>query len=376
MTQCGRKLSLSVLFFVAAGGVGLSQPAAAQVMVAAPAQGMMAAPDETPLLFDRLRAFSAVVVATTPAGFEKNPAPVKGTNCVYLPVKIEKVLKGDLKPGPFRLSVHEGLPPLLAERDGNGAGAARRYLLVMGVEKNAGYLGGGMLYKDLARFCLTDPGMEKLARTFLEANDVTPAALLKVSGELLADKDVAASASAFGHVCELLARLAAQTDAAGWKTLDKRDLQSAVNRVSTKLRTGAAVDAAAAFLIAVAARTDNPEGVKVLDGNLAEPARKWLTAQLEAPAQGWSPDYQRVAAMTPVVSLLGQLKDKDAKDLLVKQTKDERWAALRRPTLAAFKELLSPEEQKALNTPSGADFPRGIPRIKRIQGPLPPVPVE
>jgi hypothetical protein len=80
--------------------------------------------------------------------------------------------------------------------------------------------------------------------------------------------------------------------------------------------------------------------------------------------------------MTPVINLLGQLKDRDARDLLVKQTQDERWSALRRPALAAFKNILSPEEQKALETPSGADLPPGIRRIKRIDGPLPPVPAE
>jgi hypothetical protein len=111
--------------------------------------------------------------------------------------------------------------------------------------------------------------------------------------------------------------------------------------------------------------------VKVPDDLLSEPARKWLAAQLEAPAQEWTPDYQRVAAMTPVVHLLGRLKDKDAKDLVVKQTKGARWGALRRPALAAFKDILTPEDQKALQTPAAGDFPPGIRRNPKA--PLVPV---
>jgi hypothetical protein len=363
-TSHGWKLSVLVLIFVAA--------CASQTATPAHGQGMMAAPDDTPLLYDRARAFRAIVVASTAEGFEKNPVPVKGTNCVYLPLTIETVLKGDLKPGPLRLDVHNALPALLVQRDKD---TAHRYLLVVQQDKKTNYLGGGMVYTDLARCYLADGGLEKVAKAFAEANDDAPAALVKLCNNLLGDKDVSASASATRHVCELLARLAAKTDEASWKTLDKATIQSVLDRAASQLRAGAAVDATALVLNAVADRTDNPEGTKVPDANLAEPARKWLATQLEAPTPAWSPDYQQVAAVTPVINLLGRLKDKDAKDLLVKQAQNQRWSALRRTIQSAFKDLLTPEDQKAL-TPAGGDFPRGIRNIKRIDGPLPPVPVE
>ena len=66
----------------------------------------------------------------------------------------------------------------------------------MGLDKGTGYLGAGMVYKDLERFYLTDAGLEKVAKAFLEANDAAAPGMFRLAGTLLADKDVAASAGA------------------------------------------------------------------------------------------------------------------------------------------------------------------------------------
>ena len=351
--------------------IGWVVAVSALLSAAAGARGgaMMAAPDETPLLFDRLRAFPAVVVATTAAGFEKNPAPVRGTNCVQLPVKIEAVLKGDLKSGPFRLDVHEQLPALMAQRDAN---SAHRYLLVMGVEKGKGYLGGGMVYKDLERFYLTDAGLEKAAKVFIEANDVSAAAMFKLADGLLADKDVSASASACGHVYAVLARLAAKSDEDEWRAMDKALLKQTISRAGAAVREGNCAGPAAAVLVAMAGRTGNVE----LDSNLAGPARKWLSAEANAAAPAWRPDYMAADAMTPVIDLLGRLKDREARDLLVKIAKDNRWGGLRRAVMAALEQILTPEEMKELNLPQPRSIPGKLPRPIMRGGPEPFVPTD
>jgi hypothetical protein len=63
------------------------------------------------------------------------------------------------------------------------------------------------------------------------------------------------------------------------------------------------------------------------------------------------------------------LKDRAAKDLLVKIAKDSRWPALRRPVLAALEQILTPEEMKGLELPP----PPLPPGIRHMGGRRPPV---
>jgi hypothetical protein len=91
----------------------------------------------------------------------------------------------------------------------------------------------------------------------------------------------------------------------------------------------------------------------------------------------------RSPAMTPVIDLLGRLKDRAAKDLLVKLAKDSRWGDLRRPVLSALKEILTPEELNGLDLPPPPLPPgirpiggRRLPAPERRGGPEPFVPTD
>ena len=242
----------------------------------------------------------------------------------------------------------------------------------MGVEKGRGYLGGGMVYKDLERFFLTDAGLEKIAKAFIEANDTGAAAMFKLAGALLADKDVSASASACGHVYAVLARLAAKCDNADWKKLDKAALKPTIDSASAQVREGSAVGPAAEVLMAIVARTGNLQ----LEANLAEPARNWLAAEVNAAPREWRPEYMQADTMKPAIDLLGNLKDRAAKDILVKIAKEDRWRDLRKEAVAALKEILTPEEMKELNLPEPQFIPGRLPRPIIRGGPEPFVPTD
>lgn len=165
----------------------------------------VAAPDATPLLFDRIRKFENVIVAHLDDGFEKQIIRELNSNCVRLAVKVEKTLKGELKPGAvISISCHQELPARLAARD---AGKRPRYLLVLSfANEGYAYLGGGLLETDLDRFLLSDDSLEAVANSFITADDDTPDNLLEDCLLLLAKVDL--TQASWRHVHELLDRLA------------------------------------------------------------------------------------------------------------------------------------------------------------------------
>jgi hypothetical protein len=164
----------------------------------------VAAPDTTPLLFDRIQAFGNVVVVHLEDGFETQTIPEPNSNCVLLSADVEKTLKGACKPGAkVTISCHQELPTRLAARD---AGKNRRYLLVLNLAKEGyAFLGGGMLDTDLDRFLLCDDSLEAVANSFMAAQDDTPDTLLADCLQLLAKTDL--TEAGFRHVQELLERI-------------------------------------------------------------------------------------------------------------------------------------------------------------------------
>ncbi len=235
------------------------------------AQMIEAGPDATPLLYDRLRNFAAVVVVTAPEGFARKTLPVKGTNSVSMALKIEEVLKGELAAGDLKVDVHENLPKLLAARDKD---KEHRYLLALQLNKGRGYLGGGMLYVDLDRIMPTNAGLEKVAKAFIAARETSAAALVKLSAELLADELVTSSAVAEKHINQLLTRLAKESGGEEWKAVGEASLRAVWERAISQIEVGKAMDSAPALVLALAERKDNPDGLKLPEAKAGEQSRK------------------------------------------------------------------------------------------------------
>jgi hypothetical protein len=164
----------------------------------------VAAPDTTPLLFDRIQAFENVVIVHLEDGFETQAIPQPNSNCVFLSADVDKTLKGAFKPGAkVTINCHQELPTRLAARD---AGKKRRYLLVLNSAKEGyAFLGGHMLDTDLDRFLLCDDSLEAVANSFMAAQDDTPDTLLADCLQLLAKTDL--TEAGFRHVHELLDRI-------------------------------------------------------------------------------------------------------------------------------------------------------------------------
>jgi len=316
---------------------------------------MMAAPDPTPLLWDRVRAFDAVVVASTGEGFEKNSPAMAGSNTVLMPVKIEKVIKGDLKEGDFNVNCHQMLPKLLAARDKD---AKHRYLLVVKVSKGTGVLMSANLYGDLARFLPADGAMEKVATAFIKAADDKRATIIPLCNELLADK--AMTAPAARHVCELLTRVIAEAEALQVAIIEK-DLSKPAALLIEWGKKGA-IESVSGPIVAIADSSDNPADVKVLDPSLAEPARAWLTERVEKDADPARPDYMMTDQMAAVLSLEGKLKDKSAKDVLLKIIGNERWKGSRAKAIATVNEIFG-DDAKAILAPVLKNLPADPPRL-------------
>lgn len=324
------------------------------VALAAPsavAQSMMsAAPDKTPLLWDRVRAFDAIVIASTKEGFEKDPKKVAGSNTVLLPVKIEKVLKGNLKPGDFNIQIHEKLPTFLAERDKINKGAGI-YLLVVNLTGGDGYLGGGSLYTDLDRFINVNgeyltTSFEKLVKAFLAAKDDDILNILPMTNELMADEK-GYSAAAADHVHQVLTKVFSQPTSESWKKVKKEDLQKTIDLIGKWVKDAFATDTAAQALLALNARTDLPEGVKVFDPALAKNFRSALKMYLEDKPDART-DLEDAPGIIALAKMAGALKDKNAKDDLVKVLKANRWKGARQPTIDALKAILGDEADKTL----------------------------
>ncbi|MEI8195015.1 MAG: hypothetical protein WCI73_03815 [Phycisphaerae bacterium] len=157
------------------------------------AAAMMAAPDPTPTLRDRLLAFDNVVVATLPADFDQQPESVASSNSVSLVVNVTKVLKRDLKTEPCSLHVHEQLPALLRMRDGKCDGAYLLVLRPIRPNANAGTLMGGFLGTDLARFIPADESLLRLVPLLLKSESAKADDLAKLVAEQIAAKDVSAA---------------------------------------------------------------------------------------------------------------------------------------------------------------------------------------
>ncbi|MDD4890275.1 MAG: hypothetical protein PHU85_10135 [Phycisphaerae bacterium] len=306
-----------------------------------------AAPDPTPLLFDRVQKFPAVVIATLDDGFEKNCEPQPSTNCVFLVVKVEKVLKADkdgmVKVGPLPLSVHGELPKLLAARDKAGP---RRYLLALSLSKTYGYLGSAHLYGDLERFFPADAAMEKVVDAFAKADDKHEATL-KVLAGLLADRTMTDAAAR--HVYEQLRKLIAVVPfkSADGKAVNIAEMQACADSAVAAIKGGRNVPSGAAMLTSLRCRTDAAD-VKFDNAPLAEAIRKWLDATSTAKADPARPDWQAGNDMASAIELLVKLADKSAKGVLVKIGKDNRWATIRPKVIAAIREIHGPEAEAIL----------------------------
>lgn len=347
-------MAVAVLAGVAAGQA--LAPAAMQSIA------VKAAPDKTPLLFDRVRAFPDVIIVTLDEGYDKNPEAMPGTNSVYLPVKIVKTLKGQAA-SSWKLSAHGQLPKLLAARDAKIKNP--QYLLACQSGKDFGYLGAGNLYGDLMRFCITDASLEKVVAAFMEVKDEEPGTSLTLCTKLLSDKEI--SPEAMQHAIQLLARMAAKADAGDWKQFGKDDLAKCIPGVTRAGKSQEAIASAAEALLAISRRTDNPPDVKLFDPSLAEPARLWLTARAKPDEDPARPSYAYADAMPAVVALVGKAKDKSSVDVLVTLYKDQRWQAHRPALAAALSEILGAEAAAKVLEPIKKALPQPAqPMIRSI----------
>lgn len=307
------------------------------------ASAMEAAADPTPLLWDRIRAFDVVVIASTADGFEKATTPVPGTNCVFLPVKVEKVLKGTVKEGAFKISCHQNLPALLAERDKK---SDHRYLLVLKLDKDAGVLMAANLYGDLLRFLPADKGMEKVAEAFVKG-DTNRGKTVAMCADLLADKDM--TLAGVEHVNLLLARTLPDSPTPDFdlKSLGDEKIKKIVESVHAWAKNGA-MDTAAAVVMKINARIDKVDKLRVLDESLAEPARRFLADRVDTEADKAKPDWYFNDSVANVAMLLGDMKDKSSKDVLLKMIQSDRWKSVRPKVVAAFRVIFGDEADALL----------------------------
>jgi hypothetical protein len=315
-------------------------------------EAVKAAQDMTPLLFDRVRAFDAVVVASLPDGFEKKATPVKHTNGVYIGFKVVRTIKGALKAGAsFRISCHNQLPTLLAKRD---KGKEHTYLLAVKMSKKYGWLGAGNLYGALNRFCPTTPSLEKTAKAFIAAKDTSSKGLLALCAGLLADRDLSSEAGT--HVNALLLR------ALGSISFVDPGVQKASRNVLTltqgRVKRGQSVGSGIRVLL-VLNTADIKGNVRAVDESLAKPARTWLTAELGRLADLKWPGTDQIAEAAAAIELFGMVKDTKCHDVLAQVAKDPKWSAASSQAAQTLAKLFGAKAEAALKQALAAYDKRG-----------------
>ena len=285
----------------------------------------------------------AIVVVALPGDFLKRvESGYTVGDLAMMPIKIDRVVSGRADLGPGLLYCDATLPLMLSARGDAGG----QFLLPVTPSSSSHhfYLAGiGGAMDALLHFLPADKSLEKLAATFAKRRPKTPDEAVVLGLDLLAEKDL--SEVAADQVLNLLNRsLPGMTIHDSRGNIENTDsLKKVVTFIHQRMSQGLNVGWGATVLATLDAMPGLSKVLPIDDAALAAPARKWLAELLSRPQDIVHPDAQYAETISPVVALLGRLKDRESKEALIEAVKQVRFTPARRAAVEAIKATFGDE---------------------------------